>query len=347
MRLTTTHTKQAKNPDEFTNLLQVADYFRDNDTCIMYLQGQLWKDGISCPHKHGNMKKPCGGEDIHVYPNHIDKFRCNKCKRVFNVKIGTIFENTKIPLKAWFMAIYLDTTHKKGISSYYLAKEIGVTQKTAWFMLHRIRMAYNQQNFKHKLGRKNVVEADHKYVGGKERNKHKEKKIPGSQGGANKMVIFGMVEREGGKATAYVVKDTHKTTTEKYAKQDIVKNASVCTDEGKAFKGFGKLFFAHRATNHAEGEYVKIGEYIPLSNSTKKDKIHSQLIEGGVWTKVQDTFIVTHKHTSWALAQRYLDGIVFRFNNREAAVYEIMNTVFENTNHRLTYNQLTAINRNN
>jgi transposase-like protein len=136
-------------------------HFPDEQACLDHLREIRWEDGEVCPH--------CGNRKIYEFKDG-KTFKCATCRNKFSFKVGTIFENSPLPLLKWFVAVYLITSHKKGISSVQLAKEVGVTQKTAWFILHRLRHASRTNTFNRSL--KNTVEVDETYTGSKERNKH-------------------------------------------------------------------------------------------------------------------------------------------------------------------------------
>lgn len=170
----------------FDSLIQFLEVFSTEEACRDYLTKIIWKNGEYCPH--------CGSKKIYHFSNgKIHK--CAHCRKQFSITVGTIFEDSKVPLKKWFMAIYLLTCHKKGISSLQLSRDLGVTQKTAWFMLQRLRYAMQTQEFTKPLD--GIVEIDETYVGGSERFKHKNKKTMYSQGGNGKIPVLGMQQRDG------------------------------------------------------------------------------------------------------------------------------------------------------
>jgi transposase-like protein len=146
-----------KDLSKFNNLVQLMQYFSDENVCLEHLKQWRWKDGAYCPH--------CGCTKVYAFSDG-KRYKCSDCRKQFTAKVGSIFENTKIPLQKWFVAIYLISSHKKGISSLQLAKDLGITQKNAWFLLHRLRHASNTAAFNAPLS--NTVEADETYIGGKE-----------------------------------------------------------------------------------------------------------------------------------------------------------------------------------
>lgn len=165
---------------QFDSLYEMMEVFSDEQVCIDHLRAIRWKHGASCPH--------CGSDKVYHFKDGKNH-KCGDCKMRFSIKVGTIFEDSKVPLRKWFMAIWLITSHKKGIASTQLAKDIKVTQKTAWFMLHRLRHAAKTKSFNAPL--KGDVEADETYIGGKEKNKHARDRKGGTQGGAGKAVVLG------------------------------------------------------------------------------------------------------------------------------------------------------------
>ena len=170
---------------KFDNLISLTTYFNSNDVCKKAIIGSRWADGdVVCPY--------CGGH--HCVSRKDGRFRCKACGKNFSCLVGAIFENTNLPLIKWFVAMYLISSHKKGISSYQLSRDIKVTQSTAWYMLQKIRLLYPQTDEEQFEG---VVECDEVYIGGKEKWKHKSMRTPHTQGRSTKTKtpVFGMMER--------------------------------------------------------------------------------------------------------------------------------------------------------
>lgn len=301
---------------QFASLHEMVAAFPDEQSCIDHLRSIRWRDGAFCPH--------CGSFKVyHFSDNRTHK--CGDCRKRFSIKVGTIFEDSKIGLHKWFMAIYLLTSHKKGIASTQLARDIAVTQKTAWFMTHRLRHAAETKSFNAPL--KGQVEADETYVGGKEKNKHTHKKTPGSQGGANKAVVFGMLER-GGELRARKVPDASAATVQGAIRQHVEPGANIMTDEHRGYLGLDGIF-NHHTVNHSAGEYVK--HYF----------IHTNGLEGA-WSLFKRQVFGIHHFVSTKHLDRYLDEFTYRYNRRDAGEGERMNDFLGRTAGRLTYKALIA-----
>jgi len=255
------------------------------------LREQRWGKYIACPH--------CGS--IECVERTDGRFHCNDCGANFSELVGTIFENTKIPLRKWFMAMYLISSHKKGISSVQLAQDISVTQKTSWFMLHKIRHLYGQSM--EKLSGK--VECDEMYLGGKDTNKHESKKVEGTQGRSTKTKtpIFGMVEREGS-VKAMAVKNTRIETLMSIIKQYVYEHTEVFTDELSSYSKLSENGYTHSVVHHHQKEYV-VGES------------YTNTIEG-FWAQFRRMVYGIYHFVSKKYLQRYIDEEVYRWNTKEA-----------------------------
>lgn len=226
------------------SLLQLFEMFPDQESARTYLEERLWPGGAVCP--------VCG-EKEKIRARKGGYYRCNVCKIDFTVRTGTIFERSHIPLHKWIYAMYLLLTERKGISSVALSKQIGVTQKSTWFMLHRLREACGN-----KLGKlQGIIEIDESFFGGKEKNKHESKKVKGTRGIAGKKPIIGMRER-GGRTVAMPIENTTIGTIQKAIYGNVEIGSTLYTDEHSAYQDFDhSLFFKHDSINHSSHEYTR------------------------------------------------------------------------------------------
>lgn len=298
----------------FDSLIQFLEVFGTDESCRNYLTKIIWKDGEYCPH--------CGSKKIYHFSNgKIHK--CARCRKQFSITVGTIFEDSKIPLKKWFMAIYLLTCHKKGISSLQLSRDLGVTQKTAWFMLQRLRYAMQTQDFTKPLD--GIVEIDETYVGGLEKNKHKNKRTMYSQGGNGKIPVLGMQQRKGELRMIQFAK-TNKENIKPILRTHVSLSADVCTDESPIYKFLPeRKIVCHR-----------IGEY-------GRGNVTTNHIEG-VFSHFKRTIRGVYHSTSKKHLQKYINMFCFRWNTREISSFDRINLFFADTaGKRLQYKDLINV----
>lgn len=302
---------------KFSNLIELVTYFKNEQVCINYLAKIRWDRNPVCPYES------CGHNKVFKYSNG-KTYKCSCCQKQFSVRVGTIFEDSKVSLKKWFAAIYLVTSHKKGISSTQLAKDIGVTQKTAWFMLHRIRKALGLHQSDDKLD--GVCEADETYVGGQEKNKHWDKKTKGTQGRSTKtkIAIAGVIER-GGELRAKKVDNTNMKTLGRHISDNVAEGSLVNTDEWLGYRKLHKMY-KHNVINHKSKEYVR-GE------------THTNTIEG-FWAILKRGIKGVYHVMSAKHIQMYIDEYVFRYNTRNMSEYDRFNLMLGNTGARLKYCEL-------
>lgn len=302
---------------KFKTLVDLLQYFSDEQTCRNYLEQIRWTNGLVCPYEN------CKHDKVFRYTNG-KVYKCAKCQRQYSVKVGTIFEDSKIPLQKWFAAIYLITSHKKGISSLQLHRDLGVTQKTAWFMLHRVRHTLGVSQPTEKL--KGTIEADETFIGGLEANKHKNKRTKGTQGRSveTKTAVAGVIER-GGELRAKKVKDTSHGSLRYFVVQNVEIGANLKTDEWIGYNGLSALF-RHRKINHGIEEYVN-------------GDTHVNNVEG-FWSHLKRGISGIYHSVSAKHLQNYLDEFVFRYNTRTYSESNRFDNMLNNINTHLTYEQL-------
>ncbi len=301
-------------------LQEAIVYFTDQENCLSYLVARRpeWANGVVCP--------TCGSDKVSFLKNQL-RWQCSvhHAKRQFSVKVGTIFEESPLGLDKWLPAMWLILNCKNGISSCEIARALGVTQKTAWFMLHRIRLA---QQGKHggKLG--GEVEIDESMIGGKSRNMHKAKRarvITGT-GGKDKTVVMGMMER-GGNVRAMVVNSRRKKELQANVREHVEAGAAIFTDELLSYDGL-ESDYKHAVINHAV-EYVN-------------GNVHTNGMEN-FWSLLKRGLHGTYISVEPFHLFRYIDEQAFRFNNRKMTDGERFDIgVREIVGKRLTYAELTG-----
>jgi transposase-like protein len=285
------------------SLMSFQQRFSTEDACVEYFATQRWGsvDGAVCP--HCSSKHTCKHNTRGLYT-------CMDCKKQFTVRVGTIFENSRIPLRKWFVAVYLFTSLKKGISSCQLAKYIEVTQKTAWFMLQRIRevMKDNSDSFS------GYSEADEAYIGGKSINKHMHERIALKEKD-NKAVVFGVVNRDTKTVKAKHVSDAKANTLQVELYNSVKEGSVLLTDESNAYHSVSQSY-NHRTVNHSKGEYCKDGEFEKRGEARVAFKVHTNTIEG-FWSQLKRGINGVYHWCSKKHLQRYLNEFSSRYNTRE------------------------------
>ena len=222
-------------------MVQLCDMFPTEESAREWFESQVWPDGRHCPR--------CGSTRTKEASHKKMPYWCTDCRSYFSVKTGTVMEGSLLPLRKWAFAIYLHLTSLKGVSSMKLHRDIGVTQKTAWFMLQRIREAWESDNWPFT----GPIEIDETYMGGKERNKHKGKKIKSGRGTVGKTAVVGAKDRKTNKVRAKVTEKTDAKTLQKFVADNAAEGATVYTDDAAAYKG---MPFEHASVRHSVGEYV-------------------------------------------------------------------------------------------
>ncbi len=293
----------------FSNMVEFTKAFPDEKACRNHLAKIRWGKQPVCYHC-GSIRKIYSINDGKV-------LTCADCRKQFTVRVGTIFEDSALPLQKWFFAIYIFTAHKKGISSVQLAKDIGVTQKTAWFMLHRIRHAVRTRTFNKPLD--GIIEVDETYVGGRYTRNHEPNE--------NQSAVFGMKQR-GGKIVAQTVKNRSKETLQKIMRKTISQEAVIFTDEAHVYNDLEESFDSHETVKHSAKEYVR-GE------------IHTNSIES-FWALFKRGYVGTYHWMSKKHLDKYIDEFEFRLNHKDISDPARLNEALDLTEGKLTYKRLIS-----
>ncbi len=272
-------------------LVEAIRHFADPDVCREFLVGLRWPDGVVCPH--------CGSTNVgFLATRKIWKCRFKECRKQFSVKVGTIFEDSPLGLDKWLPALWLIANAKNGISSHEVGRALGVTQKTAWFMLHRIRLAMQTESFEKLSGH---VEADETLIGGSLTNMHPERKrLARGRTNMGKVIVMGILERHGEVRTK-VIEDTARKTLHAEVKSNVAPGSALYTDALASYYGLDKHYL-HEVINHAEC-YVR-------------GHVHTNCIEN-FWSLFKRCINGTYVSVEPEHLFRYLDEEEFRFNSRK------------------------------
>jgi transposase-like protein len=287
---------------ENLDLFRLMQKYSDEDKARGFIESMRWPNGPICPHCESTQVYRLMPKATSKSPGRKGLLKCANCRKQFTVTVGTIFEDSRIRLSKWVIAIHLLCSSKKGISAHQIHRMLDITYKSAWFLMHRIRYAMSQESFDVQLS--GMVECDETYIGGKAKNMHKsvrEQKIQG-RGAVGKAPVVTLVERDGNVRSLYMERVTEANLKEVMQKQ-IAPTAAIMTDEAAAYKNIGPLFASHESVNHSAGEYVRGDAHVNTAESS-----HS-LVKRGVFG--------TYHHWSVQHLHRYLGEFDFRFNLRK------------------------------
>lgn len=296
---------------EFSSLLELQTAIPNEQAAIDHFTAIRWKNGEFCTY--------CGHDKIYHFSNKRTH-KCAQCRQRFSIKVGTIFEDSNLPLRTWMMAVWFITSHKKGIASTQLAKDLGVQQKTAWFMMHRLRHAVRTRSFNRRL--RGDIEADETFIGGRDKNRITRKK-----GMKAKAIVMGMIERDG-ELRAHTIEKAWDVIRE--VKTHIEPGSRLLTDEFAPYrKAARQAGLSHEAVKHSGGEYVR-------------GDAHCNSVEG-YWSHLKRQIFGIHHWVSRKHLNRYVSESVFRYNRRDVTEFFRFNELLALADGaRLTYPELTA-----
>ena len=313
---TTTRNAPGKAHRRGITLLDLAEMFPDEQAAREWFEAQIWPSQRCCGH--------CGSVNTHEAKHKTMPYRCRDCRKYFSVKTGTALAASNVPLRKWVFAVYLELTNLKGVSSMKLHRDLGVTQKTAWFMLHRIREAWAVTDIEPFAG---PVEVNETFIGGKAKNMHAHKRAQlTGRGGVDKTAVVGVKDRATGKVTARVVPSVSGATLVPFVEQNTAPDAKVFTD---GHKGYNTLNRHHEIVARSVGEYVR-------------GMAHTNGIES-FWSMLKRGYQGVYHNLSEKHLHRYVAEYAGRHNMRGADTIDQMRaTVRGLVGQRLRYTELVA-----
>lgn len=301
---------------EVNSILDLINAFPTEQSCIDHLEKLRWDGDVVSPFDETSKVYKCKG----------NKYKCKNTGKYFNVKTNTIFDNTKMPLQKWFLAIWIVTSHKKGISSLQLGRDLNITQKSAWFMLQRIRNCFGIENDEQLNGE---VEVDETYIGGKAKNRRaaiRRDKSFGTKDRLRKSTVLGMVQRDGELRAIHVGNSTEHSLLPPIL-ENVSNEAKLYTDQLKAYHKLNRVY-DHQAVKHNQGEYVR-------------GRVSTNTIES-FWAILKRGIYGIYHFTSRKHLHFYVDEFVFRYNTRKTTESMRFNLLLNNIENKITYKELTV-----